>query len=280
MLARFASAMHLRELSLLALVDILLLAVIIYQLLLLIRCTRSVNMLLALVALVLMYVLSGPGLIGLEALHTMMGNLLIYIPLAVIVLFQGQIRQALANLGRNPFNMFIHRRVEENLIEEITLAAASLGSKRLGALIVIEREMGLRTFQETGIALDALVSYDLLMNIFTRRSPLHDGAVIVANSRIKAASCYLPLTTNPSLSRTFGTRHRAAIGITQESDALAVVVSEERGLVSLAEDGKIRENLSARQLEEALHLALLPQNERARASNRRARYASPGPGDA
>ena len=142
-----------------------------------------------------------------------------------------------------------------------SLAAASLASKRLGALIVIERGMGLRSFCDTGIALDALVSYDLLMNIFTRRSPMHDGAVIIADGRIKAASCYLPLTMNASLSRTYGTRHRAAIGITEESDALTIAVSEERGSISLTENGKIREDLDARSLEELLHQALVPRAE-------------------
>ncbi len=197
-------------------------------------------------------------------MHSILGNLLLYIPLVVIVLFQNQIRQALAHLGKNPFAGLLPRRGDENLIEEVTLAAASLASKRIGALIVIERDMGLRTFSETGIELDALVSYDLLMNIFTRRSPLHDGAVIIAEGRIKAASGYLPLTTNPSLSRTYGTRHRAGIGITEESDAVAIVVSEERGVVSLAEGGKISGALDAKGLERALHLALGTATERGR----------------
>jgi diadenylate cyclase len=226
--------------------------VLIYQLLLMIRGTRAVNILLALAAVAMLFVMTGPGLIELKALHSILGNLLFYLPLIVIVLFQNQIRQALAQLGKNPLSNLIPKRTDESLIEEVTLAAASLASKRIGALIVIEREMGLRTFSDTGIALDALISYDLLMNIFTRRSPLHDGAVIIAEGRIKAASAYLPLTTNPSLSRTYGTRHRAAVGITEESDAVAIVVSEERGVVSLAENGKISEALDAQGLETLL----------------------------
>jgi uncharacterized protein (TIGR00159 family) len=206
--------------------------------------------------------------------------LLLYIPLAVIVLFQAQIRQALANLGKNPLGVFLTRRFEEGLIEEVTLAAASLGSKRLGALIVIERDMGLRTFYETGIALDALVSYDLLMNIFTRRSPLHDGAVIIADGRVKAASCYLPLTTSPTLSRTYGTRHRAAIGITEESDAVAIVVSEERGVVSLARRGKISESLDAKALQAALTHALSTRIERKREPEAEEGVVVAGPSDA
>jgi uncharacterized protein (TIGR00159 family) len=252
MIERFSAAMHLQELSLWALIDIAILALLIYQLLLMIRGTRAVNILLALTAVALLYVMTGPGLIELNAVHSILGNLLFYLPLIVIVLFQNQIRQALAQLGKNPLSNLIPKRTDENLIEEVTLAAVSLASKRIGALIVIEREMGLRTFSETGIALDALISYDLLMNIFTRRSPLHDGAVIIAEGRVKAASCYLPLTTNPSLSRTFGTRHRAAVGITEESDAVAIVVSEERGVVSLAENGKISGALDAQGLETLL----------------------------
>jgi len=252
MIERLSAALHLGELSLWALIDIAILALLIYQLLLMIRGTRAVNILLALAAVALLYVMTGPGLIELNALHSILGNLLFYLPLIVIVLFQNQIRQALAQLGKNPLSSLIPKRTDENLIEEVTLTAASLASKRIGALIVIEREMGLRTFSETGIALDALISYDLLMNIFTRRSPLHDGAVIIAEGRVKAASCYLPLTTNPSLSRAFGTRHRAAVGITEESDAVAIVVSEERGVVSLAEAGKISGALDAQGLETLL----------------------------
>jgi diadenylate cyclase len=256
MIERLYAALHLPELGLWALIDIAILALLIYQLLLMIRGTRAVNILLALAAVALLYVITGPGLIELNALHSILGSLLFYLPLIVIVLFQNQIRQALAQLGKNPLSSLLPKRPDENLIEEVTLAASALASKRIGALIVIEREMGLRTFAETGIELDALISYDLLMNIFTRRSPLHDGAVVIAEGRIKAASCYLPLTTNPSLSRTFGTRHRAAIGITEESDALAIVVSEERGVVSLAEGGKISGALDAKGLERALTHAL------------------------
>jgi uncharacterized protein (TIGR00159 family) len=263
MFERFSTAIQLQELlsGPWAWIDILVLALIIYQILLLIRGTRTVNILLAIAVLALCYLITGPGLIELTAVHSVLGNLLFYIPLVVIVLFQNQIRQALANLGRNPFRELVSKRFEERTIQEVALAAISLGSKRIGALIVIERGMGLRTFYETGIELDARISYDLLMNVFTRRSPLHDGAVIIADGRVKAASCYLPLTTDPNLSRTYGTRHRAAIGITEESDALAVVVSEERGVVSLARDGKISGPLTAQDLKKILAEELLPQRE-------------------
>lgn len=279
MLERLYTALQLEHLSVHAVVDILILAVIIYQLLLLIRGTRSVNMIIALVVLLVLYVLTSPGLVGLDAVNTVLGTLLAYVPIAVIVLFQSQIRRFLSKLGRNPLSAWLPRRHEERMLEEVSLAAASLASKRLGALIVIERDMGLRSFYETGIVLDAEISYDLLMNIFTFRSPLHDGAAIIAEGRIKAASCYLPLTTNPSLSRIYGTRHRAAFGITEESDALAVVVSEERGVVSLVDGGEIVEGLDARSLQEALRDALngagtLPEPP-ARTTRRRAVAAEP-----
>jgi uncharacterized protein (TIGR00159 family) len=256
MIERITSALQLQHFGLHAVVDILILAFVIYQLLLLIRGTRSVNMIIALVVLVVLYTLTGPDLIGLDALHTTLGTLLAYVPIAVIVLFQNQIRRFLAKLGANPVSAFRPRRHGDRLIEELALAAAALASKRVGALIVIERDLGLRSFYETGIELDAKVTYDLLMNLFTFGTPLHDGAVIISEGRLKAASCYLPLTMNPTLSRTYGTRHRAAFGITEETDAVAVVVSEERGVVSLVDGGELKEGLDARRLQEALRTAL------------------------
>jgi len=270
MLERLFSAVQVQsDLGLLALVDILIVAVIVYNLLLLIRGTRSVHMVVAMTVLVIIYFLTGPGIFHLAAVHSLLGYALLFLPVAVIVLFQNQIRQALANLGKNPLSALLPKKVESNLIQEITLAAVSLASKRVGALIVIERNMGLRTFCETGIALDALVSYDLLMNIFVRRSPLHDGAVIVADGRIKAASCFLPLTTRAGLSHTYGTRHRAAAGISEESDAIAVIVSEERGIVSVALDGEIKGRFDAESLAAFLRSELAPRPEKtSRATHR------------
>lgn len=266
MIDRLSAVLHVQEFGLLAVADILLLALIIYQLLLLIRGTRAVRIIVGVLGVVFLHFLTRPGLLHMPAVHTVAGNLLLYLPFALIVLFQNQIRQALAGLGRNPITALLPRRRHENLGEEVALAAASLASKRVGALIVIERELGLRAFYETGIALDAVVSYDLLMNIFVRTSPLHDGAAIIAEGRIKAASCYLPLTMDPGLSRAYGTRHRAAIGISEESDAVAVVVSEERGTISLALDGKIVGDLDARGLADQLRAALGPRGETHRRS--------------
>ena len=262
MMERLAAAVHLHDLNGLAVLDILILAALIYQLLLLIRGTRAVHMIVGVVAIVLLHFLTRPGLFYLPAVHAVLGDLLLYIPLAVIVLFQNQLRQALARVGRNPFSALVKRRPHENVVEELALAAISLASKKLGALIVIERELGLRAFSETGITLDAWVSYDLIVSIFQRGAPLHDGAVIVVGPRIRAACAYLPLTTNPNLSRTYGTRHRAAIGITEESDAVTVVVSEERGSVSFCEGGSIEEDLDAVALTRRLAAALGPRESR------------------
>jgi len=256
MIERSLTALHLKDLGFLALLDILILAFILYQLLLLIRGTRSFHVLVALIVLVALYLVTAPSVGGLKAVHRVLGTLLSYVPIAAIVLFQNQIRRFLSKLGQSPVTALLPRRREESLIEEVALAAVSLAGKRLGALIVIERDLGLRTFYETGIVLDALVSYDLLMNLFTPGSALHDGAVVLADGRIKAAACYLPLTMDPGLSRTYGTRHRAAFGITEESDAVAVVVSEERGVISFVEGGRIVEHLDAQGLERELRRAL------------------------
>lgn len=255
------SVLHLPELTGLAILDILLLAFLIYRFLLVIRGTRAQQVMAGVMLVVLFHFMTGPGLIHLPAIHNALGYLLLYIPFAIIVLFQNPIRQALARFTWNPLTAFTRRRTHERLAEEIALAASSLASKSIGALIVIERKLGLRAFYDTGIALDSLVTYDLLMNLFTPGSPLHDGAAIIAEGRIKAASCYVPLTTDPDVSSVYGARHRAAVGITEESDAVAVVVSEERGVVSLAYGGRIVEDLGAHELTARLEAALAPGGE-------------------
>jgi diadenylate cyclase len=145
---------------------------------------------------------------------------------------------------------------KEEVIDEVVLAATTLASRKTGAIMVLEREMGLRSYIETGIALDAVLTYDLLINVFTPETPLHDGAVIIQGNRIAAAACFLPLTVNPALSRALGSRHRAAIGLSEDTDAVAVVVSEETGIISLVEGGRIRRELDGRALKAALVLTL------------------------
>ncbi len=221
----------------------------IYQIMLLIRRTRAVQMVYGLLAVVLLWALTGLySPMRLQAVNWVLSKVLIYGAFVVIVIFQNPIRQALAQFGRNPFRRFRQQDVRSQIIEDIALACSAMGSRRIGALIVLERAHGLKNYIETGIELDARVSYDLLINIFTPKTPLHDGAVIVSEGRIKAASCFLPLTTDPYISREFGTRHRAAMGVTEETDAVAVVVSEERGKISVAVDGALHQNLDTRGL--------------------------------
>ncbi len=272
MFERLTDALHLDDLlNPWAILDILLLFVVIYNLLLLIRGTRAVQVLAGLGILGFLHLLTGPGFVPLPALHYVLGWVWLYLPFVIIILFQNQIRQALTSVGKNPIAALMPRQRESNLAQEVALAASSLASKRLGALIVIERELGLRAWIETGIFLDALPTYDLLMNIFTKTSPLHDGAAILAEGRVKAASCYLPLTTDPNLSRVYGTRHRAAIGITEESDALAIVVSEERGTIGVAENGRIEEGLNTQSLSERLRKTLAERSEEPASKRRRRR---------
>ncbi|MDH3592729.1 MAG: diadenylate cyclase [Planctomycetota bacterium] len=241
--------------------DIVLLGLIIYQLLMLLRGTRAVQILVGLTLLVMLWLITGPGLLKLPALHRVLESLLTFIPFVVIILFQNQIRQALARVGRNPLAALLPRRQRADIPDTVALVAVSLAAKRAGALIVFEREMGLRNFTESGIRLDAIPSYDLLMNVFVKESPLHDGAVVISEGRVSAASCFLPLTTDPGLSRKYGTRHRAAIGITEESDAVAVVVSEERRTISFCEAGRIQEDLDGRRLKRLLDEAVTPKTE-------------------
>jgi diadenylate cyclase len=184
-------------------------------------------------------------------------NLAPYVVFAVIVLFQADIRRALALVGRAPFVRFFSGTsgVEET-VEELVAAVTSLASRRIGALIVIERQIGLRNYIEGGIPLDATITYDLLASIFHPGAPLHDGAVIVQRDRIAAAACFLPLSVNPLVSRELGTRHRAAIGLTEENDAVTIVVSEESGAISLATDGALERMPNAETLQARLDVLL------------------------
>lgn len=225
------------------LLDILVLAILIYALARRIRGTRAVQML---TGVILILVADGIArLLNLHGVHRVLTQVVAVIPFMIVVIFQNTIRRLLSTLGRIPLSRLTRSAMTEKFIDEVVLAASALASKRLGALIVFEREQGLLNFAETGVRMDALLSYDLLVNIFQSRTPLHDGAVIIRGRRIAAAGCFLPMTADPHLSTEFGSRHRAAIGITEEADAVALVVSEERGSLSLARDGEIRRDLDA-----------------------------------
>ena len=185
----------------------------------------------------------------LQTVNWLIRNLIGYVVFAAIVLFQNDIRRALAHFGRTPFvRAFSRAENDDETIEEVVTAAVQLADRKIGALMVIERQIGLRNYVESGIPLDAMVTHDLLVTLFQTSGPLHDGAVIIQENKIAAASCFLPLTVNPTVGTDLGTRHRAAIGLTEENDAVAVVVSEETGRISVATEGQIARGFTAETL--------------------------------
>src|SRR3982074_2218982 len=225
--------------------DILLVAVVVYQVLVMIRGTRAAPMLAGVAVVAIIFYLARVG--ELTTLNWLISRLVPYVLFALIVVFQSEIRHVLANVGRR-LRFGRGSASESDTYDDIVLAANLFSQHQTGALIVIEREIGLRTYAESGVPLDARLSYDLLATIFRPSAPLHDGAVIVRKERVAAAACFLPLSMNPVLSTQLGTRHRAGIGITEETDALAVIVSEETGAISLAVGGKIERDLTVEQL--------------------------------
>ena len=233
-----------------AALDILIIAVIIYYVLKLLRGTRALQMVLAILLLAMFY--RGARWLRLEMVEWLLTTMLPYFAIALIVLFQPEIRRALARMGRNVSWARFASRNATGWQDDLALAVGYLSQNRIGALIVLEREVGLRTYIESGVPLDATLSYDLLVAIFRPESPLHDGAAIVQAGRVAAAACFLPLSLNPTISNQLGTRHRAAIGVTEESDAVVVVVSEQTGAIALATSGSIELNLTAHELTERL----------------------------
>jgi diadenylate cyclase len=245
--------------------DIVFVFLLVYGVLKLLRGTRAVPMAAGIAAIVFFYWLSIKQ--DLATLEFVLSNGIFYIGIAIIVLFQSEIRQALITFG-NRFRMPLTRahrgQFGEGVYDEVILAATTLASTKTGALIVIERNVGLKNVTDGGVKLDAELSYDLLVSIFNPASPLHDGAVVIRRHRIAAASCFLPLTLNPRLSKDLGTRHRAAIGVTEDTDAVAVVVSEETGLISFVQTGDLKRGMDATKLREAIFEALdaLPRKEK------------------
>ncbi len=241
---------HIPQFSVISIIDILVVAFIIYEFLKLIKGTRAIPMLAAVVLLIGAFWLA-----HIEQLRTvdwLITTLFPYAVFALIVVFGAEIRHALARLGRRLSAARGGVFDGTDSYEDIVLAADHFAQAGTGALIVIEREIGLRTFVESGVPLDANLSYDLLITIFRPSAPLHDGAVIVQKGRIAAAACFLPLSMNPVLSTQFGTRHRAAIGITEETDAISVVVSEETAAISIAVGGAIERDITVEYLRERL----------------------------
>ena len=229
--------------------DIALVFIIVYVVLKLLRGTRAVPTVVGMVLLALLYWFAVAQ--DLATLEFVLRSAVFYIGFAIIVLFQSEIRQALIYFGNRLRFPIIRRQrgqLGDSIYDEIVLAATTLSSEKIGALIVIERNVGLRNLIDTGVPLDAKISYDLLVTIFNPSTPLHDGAVVIQNERVAAASVFLPLTKNPGVSRELGTRHRAAIGVTEGSDAVSVVVSEETGLITFVEGGQVKRNLDTNSL--------------------------------
>ena len=262
-------------------IDVLAVFVLTYNVLLLIRGTRAVQVLFGI--LFLIAISQAARLLGLDTLESLLERFFDILPFALIVLFQNQIRKALANFGKNPlYGLSTSHKVESSL-QEIVLAASTFSSRKVGALIVLERIEGLRDYIENGISLDADVSFDLLVTIFNPSTSLHDGAVIVQGDRIASAACFLPLTSNSELSLAAGTRHRAALGISEETDALALVVSEETGKISVALEGELIEDLDQTSLKDLLLKSLIADEEeltglRHRLSRMTSSSNSPGEG--
>jgi diadenylate cyclase len=230
--------------------DILIIATLIYYLLKLLRGTRAVQMLVAIGLLMIFY--RGARWARLEMVEWLLTTMLPYIAITLIILFQPEIRRALSRIGRNLSLMKFASHTTKAEHDDIVMAAEYFSQNRIGALMVVERQAGLRTYIESGIPLDAKLSYDLLLASFRPGSPLHDGAVIIEASRVAAAGCFLPLSLNPMISKQLGTRHRAAIGVTEDSDAIVVIVSEETGSISLASAGAIETSLMPEELGDRL----------------------------
>ncbi|MEM6797089.1 MAG: diadenylate cyclase CdaA [Acidobacteriota bacterium] len=242
------------------LLDVLLVTLVLYNTLLLIRGTRAARVVLGILVVVLFY--TSAHTFKLPALETTLEKFFDILPVAILVLFQHEIRGALASFGRTPgWNFGRSGHDVQELYNDVVVAALSLSDQKTGALIVFERREGLRNFIENGIQVDALVSLDLLVTLFHPATPTHDGAVIIQGDRIAATTCFLPLTRSAGLSTEMGTRHRAAIGITEETDAVALVVSEETGDISLAVDGEIDRRLSAGTLRTLLFKTLVADED-------------------
>jgi diadenylate cyclase len=234
-------------------IDIAIITFVIYRIIDLIRGTRAVQMLIGLAVVFLTYLSS--QYFSLYTLNWILDNFLSSILLVIVVIFQDDIRRALTQVGTRPF-FGTEPRLQGQDIEEIVRAAVSLASKRIGALIVLPRDVGLNQYIEVGTPLDAKVSKELITSIFLPTSPIHDGALVIQHGRIIAAGCFLPLTTNPHVSKTLGTRHRAAIGLTEETDAIVVVISEEEGAISLVREGRITRDVDAGTLRTTLQKLL------------------------
>lgn len=231
------------------LLDVAIVAFIVYRVLNLIRGTRAVQMLIGLGVLTAGFFLSSQ--LELYTSHWLLSNFFDYFVFIIIVLFQDDLRRALTKIGKNPF-LVSEAETQLEMVDEVARAATQMAREKIGALIVIERETGLKNFMDTGSRVEARVRAELLFSIFLVDSPLHDGAVIITGDRLSAAGCFLPLSKNVDIDRHLGTRHRAAIGLTEETDAVVVLVSEEAGQAHIVQSGEMLKNLSEAQIRDTL----------------------------
>jgi uncharacterized protein (TIGR00159 family) len=234
------------------LLDIGIITFLVYRSLQIVRGSRAMQMIIGLAVILMAYVSSRA--LGLLTLNWILDNFLGSIILVIIVIFQSDIRRALAQVGSAPLFTAAERMAQrsEDVVDEVTQAAVALAEKKVGALIVIEREVGLNEYMEIGTRLDARVSRELVESVFLPHSPIHDGALVIQKGRVTAVRCLLPLSSNPNLRKTWGTRHRAALGVTEETDAVAIVVSEQEGTVALVVGGNVTENIDGARLRSAL----------------------------
>jgi len=246
--------------AIVAAVDILIVAFVIYRVLLLIKGTRAIQMLIGLMLIIVFFFASKEEYLDLATLNWVLDKFISYFIIIVVVIFQHDIRRGLAQVGRSPVFAGLSHVEESQFFEELTRACTTLSQRKIGAIIAIQRQGELDEFVEKGTELDARVTHELLRSIFipTHQNPLHDGAVIIQGGRITAAGCFLPLSMNPRLDKALGTRHRAGIGLTEETDAVVLVVSEERGAISVCLEGSITRNIDPATLRKVLQSIFRP----------------------
>jgi uncharacterized protein (TIGR00159 family) len=234
------------------LLDIGIITFLVYRALQIVRGSRAMQMIIGLAVIVVAYVSSRA--LGLFTLNWILDNFLASIILVIVVIFQSDIRRALTQVGAAPLFTAAERVVQrrEDIIEEVAQAALAMAAKHVGGLVVFEREVGLSEYMEFGTRLDARVSRELIESVFLPHSPIHDGALVIQKGRVTAVRCLLPLSTNPHLKKTWGTRHRAALGVTEETDAVALVISEQEGSVTLVVAGNVTDNVDGARLRAAL----------------------------
>lgn len=243
-------------------VDILLVSYVIYKLIMVIKGTKAVQLLKGIFVILIVTLISDK--FHLQTLNWMMEQVLLWGVIAFVIIFQPELRRALEQLGRGRFfsrSGYSEEDEQGKIVEAIVKATDYMAKRRIGALISIERETGMGDYIETGIPLNANISSELLINIFIPNTPLHDGAVILQNNSVAAAACYLPLSESPFISKELGTRHRAALGISEVTDSLTVVVSEETGAISLTKNGELHRDLKLDSFKEMLSIELVPQTK-------------------